>query len=65
MHATKKGSVVFMHEGDYDGDVIISVGDNVKMLVPFEHLKSFVVDFVRQEKMSHLENAPDDDVLGI
>jgi hypothetical protein len=76
MHTTKANlGSTFIHNGDYSGDLIISVpADKVKEVpdptgawvhinLPFEDIKQLVADYVRERTITALEQANDDDVL--
>lgn len=80
MHTTKVNDAVFIHNGDYEGEVIISLpkkavedvvpegatdDDRVRVKIPFDALKRFVVNHVRSRKIAALEDAKDNEVLGI
>lgn len=66
MHTTKINQTVFIHDGDYGGDVEIRTGrGNITM--PFLDLKGFIADYVRNKRIGKLESDEDDDdkILGI
>ncbi len=66
MH-TKEGKLVnFCHNGDYSGNVIVmsKQGDDM-FQVPFEDLKMLVACYVRDGKIAVLEQAEDDEILGL
>jgi hypothetical protein len=69
---------VFIHNGDYSGDLIINADpdevakvdyDSITRLpgwhvtIPFEDIKAIVAEYVRRQRAIELENATDDDVL--
>lgn len=65
MHSTKIDDLIFHHEGDYYGDVEITdaiSGESVCVL-PFETLKRFVAGYVKQKRISALEDASADELL--
>jgi hypothetical protein len=67
MHSTTIGKTTFHHNGGYDGDVIIQVGDLVpdEIKVPFEDLRGFVANYVRDTRISELESMGDNELLGV
>ena len=72
MHTTQGQFVNFNHNGDYDGDVIITPRDDYLLVdeqgrvrVPFSDLKELVADYVRSERISRLELACSDEILDI
>jgi hypothetical protein len=64
MHTTKKGDTLFHHDSDYGTDVIINV-DGTEIRVPSDDLKAFMAQWVRDSKTEALENASDDEILGL
>lgn len=77
MHTTGVKGITFIHNGDFSGYVIIVLpkgsvqkltgpdSSKVHVQVPFEAIKGLVAEFVRQEKERALEDAEDDELLGI
>lgn len=65
MHTTEIDDAVFNHNGDYSGNVRITDENGNVCEVSFDALKGFVAEYVRQEKISKLENAWYDEVLGL
>ena len=61
---------VFFHNGDFSGEVIVRVPeskneDQQEVEVPFEDLKEFVAKYICSEKISKLEDAEPDEILGL
>jgi hypothetical protein len=66
MHTTQGKKVIFLHNGDYSGDVKIVVrATGQEIEVPFTDLKRLIADYVMSEKISRLEQAKHDEILGI
>jgi hypothetical protein len=66
MHTTKIGNYTFIHNGDYSGNTRIVNGlTHEEMEVPFDALKGLVAEYVRDERISKLEQAEDDELLGL
>lgn len=66
MHTTHINNTIFQHNGGYDGDVHIKRQNDhgsILLIVPFDDLKAFVANYIRGEKISHLENCTDDEIL--
>lgn len=69
MHTTQINKTTFIHNGGFDGDVQMRrPADNIEggqafLVVPFEDLKWFVANYIRQEKINHLESCSDDEIL--
>lgn len=61
-HSKRIGETVFHYDGDYGGCVEIQ-RSGTQVLVPFKHLKTFIVEYVRIEKIRQLEDASDDNIL--
>ena len=63
MHTTEIGKTLFIHNGDYSGDVTIKVkkGDEIK--IPLDDLLEFVGGYVRDQKISKLEQMSGKEVL--
>lgn len=55
-HTTKIGATVFIHNGDFSGDIEIVRPDG-KLTVPFEDVASIVAEFVKQRRIEDLESA--------
>ena len=64
MHSQEYNGVTFNYNGGFDGDVEITCNGGL-VIVPFEALKAFVADYVRQELIAYAESAADDDLLKI
>jgi hypothetical protein len=64
MHTTEINDTTFIHHGSYEGDVILR-RQNEELLVPFDDLKEFIARYVADARISRLENASADEVLGI
>ena len=64
MHTTKINNTAFIHDGDYGTDIEIVVGKK-RLTVPSADLKGFMASWVRDEKIAQLEQASDDEVLGL
>jgi hypothetical protein len=69
-HTTQcKGGTVFIHNGDFSGDVeIVEAGDpndmgRKRVAVPFSDIKAFVASWARQDLIRYVEQAPDDAIL--
>jgi len=65
---TDHGMVTFHHNGDYSGAVVISVtgdplNEGAALRVPFDALKDFVGEYVRNLLVQRLEQASIDEVL--
>ena len=74
MHTTQLGSREWAnHNGSFDGDVVLRLdGDRVKLLqnaaevtIPMEYLTTLVAAMVRLQKIAAIEQASDEEVLGI
>lgn len=72
MHTSQYGPEwVFLHNGDYSGDVticnsLIPAGQPaLRIQIPFDELLQFVADFVRQKEITRLEQESALDILGI
>lgn len=66
MHTTEGKRFRFFHNGDFSGHVrVINKKSNETMEILFEDIKSLAAEYVRQEKISKLENCTDDGVLGL
>lgn len=67
-HTTCGKEHLFIHNGDFSGDVIIARSkDGVELAeVPFADLKMLVASWVRDKRIYHLEcQAEDDEILGV
>lgn len=62
-HSTKINGTLFIHDGDYGEDIEICTS-SAPVLVPFEDLKGFVANYVRDRKIRALEQMSDDELLG-
>ena len=74
MHSSRLSkNVVILHNGDYSGEVIIrklrndgNRDENVgEIVLQFEDLLEFVCSYVRSEKISKLEQATPEEILGL
>ena len=63
-HTTEVEDTIFHHGGGFDGVIEIQ-RSGTSILVPFDHLKYLVAEYVRREKISRLENAHDEEILGV
>lgn len=64
MHTKKLGNTTFHHHGDYSGDVIV-ITEAGEFSLPFADLKAFVSSYVRDSMQTWLEEAGDDEILGV
>ena len=73
-HDENRHEWVFLHNGDYSGDILINVPNKSmevldktqrRVYIPFSVLKSLVAAYVRQENIAFYEQAEDDDVLSV
>jgi len=53
-HTTTIDNTVFIHDGDFIGDVEIRRG-GTGIIVPFEDLLALVAEYVRMERIAKLE----------
>ena len=65
MHITGIGNVTFYHNGDFSGDVEIVTKSDGLVRVPYEVLKAFIAESIRTQKITQIEQASDDDLLGL
>ena len=74
MHSSRLSkNVVILHNGDYSGEVIIrklrndgNRDENVgEIVLQLEDLLEFVCSYVRSEKISKLEQATPEEILGL
>lgn len=65
MHTTAIGHVTFYHNGDFSGDVEIVTKSDGLVRVPYEVLKAFIAESIRTQKITQIEQASDDDLLGL
>ena len=76
-HRSENG-LIFLHHGDYSGDVIVRVPKTpereneaieidgyVSVEIPAQDLIDFVADYVRREKIRQLEQSRASEVLGL
>lgn len=61
-HTTKINDTIWVHNGCYDGDIIIQRGP-VVMQIPFDDLKGIVAEYIRMKKISELENMSYEELL--
>ena len=62
------GNVHFHYNGDFSGDVDITVDTNVrqvKVSLPMIVVRSIVAAQIRSQKISNLEKSSDDQILGV
>ena len=64
MHTTEVNDTLFVHNGDFSGDVEVRTFEG-RLSVPFADLKALVACYVRQVRANELEDMSDDEVLGI
>lgn len=79
-HHPGEGPIHFIHNGDYEGGVIVVLprekanmmvrndladGELAEVTIPFAALRFLVAQYVASEKISWLEQADDKDILGI
>lgn len=66
---TGPSGTAFNYNSDGSGEVFIypchAPADAVPVVVPFEDLRSLVADLVRTERISKLEQASDEAILGL
>lgn len=70
MHTIKFNGVLFHHNSDLSGEVILDVRDEARgtgqcLKVPADALLAFVAHFVRRERTAALEDASPTEVLGL
>lgn len=67
MHTTDIGAYKFIHNGDFSGDVHIQQVKHPErqLRIPFYTLKQFVADYVRANRIEVIEQASDDEILGV
>lgn len=69
MHSFKTGNTVFLHNGDFSGNVRIQTFVDEKLdkesTLPYKDMKALVAQEVRQQKISKIENAEDDEILNL
>ena len=61
-HTTETNKANFIHNGDYEGEIVIVVGDQ-RVTVSSEDLKSFIASWIRNEEISRIENMSDNDLF--
>ena len=65
MHSFNGGSCIIHYDGDFDGEVIIcNKNDNTEIRIDIHDLINFVSEYVRNKKISQLENMSTNEVLG-
>lgn len=66
MHTFIHGDIIFNYNSDLSGDVAISYkGSQGEYLVDGDAILAFVAEFVRNRRISALEDASDAAILGI
>lgn len=68
MHTREYEGYTIHYNGGFDGDVhIIEPGGGavMKLKLPFSVLRDFVADYVRDTRISCLEDADSDELLGV
>ncbi|MEJ2043672.1 MAG: hypothetical protein P8X74_03755 [Reinekea sp.] len=66
MHTTRTEKTIFQHNGDYSGDVIIMEKEtNKEVKVPFDDLKAFFAEYVRENLISRVENMDERELLHV
>lgn len=66
MHSfTTKNGTRFHHNGDYSGDVIIDARGFSDITLPCVDLLEFTANYVRQKRISQLENASLEEILNV
>lgn len=61
-HTTKIHKTVFIHDGDFEGNVFITHGTG-KVELPMEDLKEFIAEYIRDKRQQELESATTEDLL--
>jgi hypothetical protein len=64
-HTLEYGQFALHHDGDFQGDVVITDDKGDSMKVPAKLIRRFVAAQVRADKISNLEQMSDDQVLGL
>jgi len=62
MHTKQYKTLAIHHNGDYSGDIFITI-DGQEIRLPFEDIKSFIADYVRDLRITSLEQADADEIL--
>jgi hypothetical protein len=74
---TTDAGITFHHNGDYSGDVSLRLSEDqveqgqfknetyYEIEIPFDAMKELVANYVRSEKISKLEQAEDNEILGV
>ena len=58
MHVTTTGKgTVFVHNGDFSGDVTVNSGAS-SLVVPNEDILEFVAEYIRLKRIAQLESMP-------
>ncbi len=69
MHTTRgRAGTVFLHNGGYDGDVIIQTNQMTsdgEAIVPMADILQLVADQVRSQRIARLEDASPEEILGL
>jgi hypothetical protein len=66
MHTTKINDTAFIHNGDFSGDIKIRCSRGAdEITLPFADIKAIVARYVIGERVSRLEQASDDEILGL
>lgn len=57
---------VIHHNSDLSGNIhIVEVGSNKQLMIPSEDILGFIASFVRDQRISELEQATDHEILQI
>ena len=62
MHTFESSSVRFHHNGDFSGEaIIVDKQSSAEFRVPFDDLKDFVAEYVRDRKIGHVEETSENE----
>lgn len=64
-HTTKINNAVFIHNGDFSGDVTITLDGRHELVIAFDTLRGFVAEYARTERIRALEQSNDKEALGL
>lgn len=62
---TTEDGTTFHHNGDYSGDIIIQRPGFGEITVPFKGILQLVANYIRQERISQLEQAEPKELLNV
>lgn len=65
MHTTPIGDYTFVHDSDFRGNVEIVTSEGERLSIPATTLIMFAAEVVRSRKMSQLEQATAEQLLGL